>query len=648
MRHYYITIVFLFLTAIVSGQSNKIFRLHLHKKVLDSLKVAGKDSTSYNKSEEQNQKYINFNPVMQFKNEIDYLDIVSDIGDLSQTTIFTVYQSDDATKEMELWGLYGEDSNITLTTAVAANPDDFSNYEGGLTKVPVLNTYLQIYHPKNKAAFPNKPRLRLGNFSNNTLKGFKGSIAEIIVYNTLLRGNWRQAIESALALKYGLTLTNGKDYLSSEKKVVYSIKDNENFANYIAGIGRDDSLGLYQKQSHSTEESSLITIGIGAIFPTNNDNNMQLDDNTFLIWGTNNKPLAIEENEKPEYQIPLLQRKWKIQATGEKVSELKTTLQLDISNVFKEGDRDKSEYLMVIDLSGDGTFLSENIKYIEASGLENNILSFEEIQWDTDISGTDVFTFALKENLEVGLTEDQPISCNNRNDGKLLYEVKGGIPPYNYELLASDSIMDQWKSTEAKYPEKFIENLSEDIYRLEVTDAVGTQTEVLYNLEAPTPISVDLGEDREFQFGMEEILLDAAILSEDEITYEYDWTLDGGFYSDQPSIAITTQGIYTVNIISSNGCEASDSIKIEDSSIQSFILFPNQSKDGNYQIQVRLKEKQRVQVHVFDMMGRLIYTMEGKDQSSYNMSGTTILTSGIYNVVLKATDRKASFKLVVE
>lgn len=640
-------IIILFgLSGFCCGQSDQSLRLHITE---EKLRTSGElqlknDSTGHNETEEQ--QFLNFNPVITFKEAKNILTIDKDLEDLSQLTIFTVYQSDNSSAVKGLWGIYNEESRITLTTEQIAISGKTLSYEGGHGTTPILNTYIQSYGSGSIQSDPDNPRVIVGACSAGEPDAFKGNIAEIMVFDKVLRAKQRQVIETSLALKYGITLDNTRDYISSDEAVIYSVDEDAGYANRIFGIGRDDGTGLCQKQSHSTGESSMITIGFGEIAGSNPENSTELPNGNFLILGDDNLDPDAFYTGTSNTPVPTMARHWKIQVTGDEASELKTTLQLDLSNSFKATQMDESDYLMAVDRSGKGTFLPENTRYFKASGLEAYILSFEGIQWDSDMSGSDVFTFALKKDLEVSLTEEEPMNCTPGEKGKLYFDAKGGVPPYNYQLLASTAIKDEWKSTDTEYPEKYIDNLSPDIYTLKVTDNAGAQSEIQYDLKAPTPVSVNLGEDRRLQSDTKEILLDATIIADEEIAYE--WSSDNGFFSDQPSITVTRPGRYTVHAVFGNGCRASDSIDIEENHVQLFSLFPNPSRDGNYKIHIELNDIQPIRVYVFDMTGKLLYSMSGKGQSAYDMSGKPITSSGIYNVVLQAAELNVSRKLVVE
>ncbi len=116
---------------------------------------------------------------------------------------------------------------------------------------------------------------------------FNGRISEVIVFTDTLSSLEKQQVNSYLAVKYGLTLT--QNYLSSTGSTKKDISDG--YANNIAGIGRDDCSGLYQKQSKSIGSEAIVTIGQGTIAATNelNGNTIPADE-SYLMWGNNDAP----------------------------------------------------------------------------------------------------------------------------------------------------------------------------------------------------------------------------------------------------------------------------------------------------------------------------------------------------------------------
>lgn len=128
-----------------------------------------------------------------------------------------------------------------------------------------------------------------GNRNASAGTGWSGPIAEAIYFNRSLNAVERQKVNSYLAIKYGITLGSGSiatDYFDSGSATVWPA-DNT-FKNNIAGIGRDDSSTLNQKQSKSSSDGGLVAIGHGSIAASNqaNSNNFT-NDKTFMLWGHN-------------------------------------------------------------------------------------------------------------------------------------------------------------------------------------------------------------------------------------------------------------------------------------------------------------------------------------------------------------------------
>ena len=100
-----------------------------------------------------------------------------------------------------------------------------------------------------------------------------------------------------------------------------------------------------------------------------------------MIWSDNNALPTLKTTPSDATYPQLLQRRWMMQVTGVKAAALNTTMQLDITTVFNDKTFDPSKYLLVMDASDKGTFLPENVKYIMATSLKNNILTFKNITY---------------------------------------------------------------------------------------------------------------------------------------------------------------------------------------------------------------------------------------------------------------------------
>ena len=135
-------------------------------------------------------------------------------------------------------------------------------------------------------ARPNIDRVDIGarRIQANDNQTFKGMMAEVLLFNRELTTAERQQVTSYLGIKYGTTL--GHDYVNSAGTKIWDYAANAAYNNDIAGIGRDDTTSLNQKQSKSVNSGSLVTVGRGDIAATNQANsNTFANDKTFMTWG---------------------------------------------------------------------------------------------------------------------------------------------------------------------------------------------------------------------------------------------------------------------------------------------------------------------------------------------------------------------------
>jgi hypothetical protein len=119
--------------------------------------------------------------------------------------------------------------------------------------------------------------ISLGGIANST-NFLNGDIAEFFAFQTALDNTELQRVNSYLAMKYGMTLTNDNngnstigenltgvvdegDYvLSDATTIVWNSGSSTAFHNHIAGVVRDDTQGLAVVQSTSVATTSILTI----------------------------------------------------------------------------------------------------------------------------------------------------------------------------------------------------------------------------------------------------------------------------------------------------------------------------------------------------------------------------------------------------
>ncbi len=182
----------------------------------------------------------------------------------------------------------------------------------------------QIGSKDNVAFSPNSARpFRIGKGATERENGdypWHGYITETIVFSQALSDNQRERVESYLALKYGITLKQPKDYRDCHNNIIWSSSDNSDYGNDIAGVGLDigdDCSNLDQRISKSINKDAIITMATNSDFSSPNPSNRPLlgSSGSFIIWSNNNGNSSWESDGAPRGG-KILDRKWKIEKSG--------------------------------------------------------------------------------------------------------------------------------------------------------------------------------------------------------------------------------------------------------------------------------------------------------------------------------------------
>lgn len=222
-----------------------------------------------------------------------------------------------------------------------------------------------------------------GNLASNTFANdnFDGQIAEVISYSARPSDAEHNRIQSYLAIKYGITLSNNGggtagDYTSAGSTLIWDASDYSTYHNDVAGIGRDDLSCLDQKQSRSVNTGSIVAIGLGEISANNaaNPNSFGTDD-TFMMWG-NDADFANQANantvDVPGIVTERMERIWRINETN---TVGNTTVQFDINGLGYSSN--VSEFNLIV--SSTATMASGSLT--PAASLVGGILTFNNVNF---------------------------------------------------------------------------------------------------------------------------------------------------------------------------------------------------------------------------------------------------------------------------
>jgi uncharacterized repeat protein (TIGR01451 family) len=176
---------------------------------------------------------------------------------------------------------------ITPTDMVTNHQDKSTvvSFIGNGSSTGYLNGFAGTTAGTGRIDYNTDTRYLIGDFNGAAKDCYGMLLTDLIVYNRNLTNLERERVETYLAIKGGVTLSH--DYLLSDGTEVWSL--GSGYDNDITGVARDDSQGLYQKQSKSTNGDDPITMGVATIAISNSANTASITtDKSALIWGNNN------------------------------------------------------------------------------------------------------------------------------------------------------------------------------------------------------------------------------------------------------------------------------------------------------------------------------------------------------------------------
>ena len=213
----------------------------------------------------------------------------------------------------------------------------------------------------------------------------RDALLEGLFYPYALTRNQRVAAETYLALKYGITLR--EDYLSPEGDTLWNHSLDSLFSHAVAGVGCDTLHGL-QKLEGGSAESDLLRM---KLLPSANNNKVSLLPRQYLLWGESEGKLSFGAGSAfallgdSIVLFDLMERAWLVRTTN--TTSFRTRLSVAADSL----PRTDSLYLLV-DRSGKGFF--DGAECYGPVRADSNGMFVFDVRWDSDNSGTDLFTFA--------------------------------------------------------------------------------------------------------------------------------------------------------------------------------------------------------------------------------------------------------------
>jgi hypothetical protein len=317
------------------------------------------------------------------------------INESRQSDVIVVYETYDTVNENALWQVQIDTAKrIGQTTQRILNDNGQITYDTVNRLKPVINYLAQSWRTPEVCV----PTLTLCLADSLPLYG---RVAEAMYFDHRISDTAVIQWISYMAVKYGVTLAQ-TDYLDSRRNVIWDYTDYPDYSTSIAGLGRDDSVGLYQKQTYFADNQMIVGIaganatGVGANnysplqTENNEDNPAFIADGDFIVFGMDGVLPAVSEIYTQSGETYEVVGRSMVQVTGSAYS-YNTFILLDTANV-----QDSIAPVLLIDRSGTGEYPAGETEQMHSIGLDSlGHYIYDNVHWDTDQSGRDFFCFAV-------------------------------------------------------------------------------------------------------------------------------------------------------------------------------------------------------------------------------------------------------------
>ena len=570
---------------------------------------------------------INFHAVPSFNNQSE---LIIDVPSLSQCQIFTVFKSRLGAKESLIWKLEQNEEDQLLFT-------DHRMFD--YTKVKYMNFInhspdrAQVYCYQQYRSDFQANHLRIGALPKNQeipVTTFDGNLAELIVFQRVLAPITRKSIESYLALKYSVPLQLGEDYLSMDGSKIWDYSKNEDFPNGVAGLGRNDELQLYQRQSRSMLEGGSLALGLGNVEKYNHENPGVIQDNQYLLWSDDGNALDFVKTASFPYR---LQRSWKLNASTFDDNQIFFLLEHDA--MVKGLDAGEKIWLQLSREQGAEPKL-DNSSFYEMK-LDNGGLYVDGVKIKPEIY---YFSFIKAPDFWAALELDN-IACSSEESGVVKIKPIGGKAPYQIRLMnGSTRILNDAYSEEVIV----IDDLNNERFDVEISDSDGN----VYST------SFDINSD---EINLSHVNLPTNVTTEEiqsyfesfheELDIDYQWVLSNGEYSSGLNIDFGESGEYVLEM-EKEGCKAWKIFEVTapENNIEDMFINPNPSSTGYYNLSAELKRTAPYSIEISTLDGKVIFFQEFSEQKYIDYHGQ-LSNPGVYSIRLRSNGSQLSKKLII-
>lgn len=390
---------------------------------------------------------MNYNPSFPIDDSLPPIQFHLPQDAAEQYSIFVVYKTEHPQHEQNLWTLSKDTMQLPLIAATNQRLADyttgqFRTYPEEITKQRVKIHYYQHYKKLESLMKEGEGSsiytLNLGKRAEGLPPlNFKGDISEVIIYNRILSAVEMQQVASYLAIKYGVSLHQMafKNYYDRRGDIIWDYKKHEAYNQNITAVGKTKLGNLRQLKSTNANDEQVITM---ALQPTDGQ---EFPDDFFVFWSDNGKALKVAKQR--EGQPKGIARIWRMDTPNE-AKILNMTSQLSAVSPSQSSQETPDYYWLV--MNTEDTFRPEGTQYFRLGEVESadhitvdNILSQSgssaERQYFTIWQAPEMF----------GHLDIVPGRCKGHQDGKVRFNMIGGVAPFQIQVKNLDRSSVSWQ-----------------------------------------------------------------------------------------------------------------------------------------------------------------------------------------------------------
>ena len=504
------------------------------------------------------------------------------------------------------------------TTARTANLDKgtFMNYAGRDT-LPQL----RLYAYSTSSANGTRGTFHVGGMTKEKLpvKALKNSMKEYVVYDRALTAAERMRVESALALRHGITLAHS--YLNSKGETIRNYYRLKAYNHRVAGIIGDATSKLDRTIGESSEGDAVIKVSARSI-----------NDGASYLWGDNAKQVSFVADKG---NGKWMQRRWAATTTGQPAEQL--TLTFDTRSIHQLQPLDKDEYYyLVVDNSGTGKFPVGQIRYYKAQDSHADSIVFAGIAAD---AGESIFTLRAAKDFFATVEIAQP-RCSTAEKGQLKVLFTGGTAPYNVTISLDGKARYSESTSDSLIT---VSGLQQGKYIIAAKDHTGKT--LLNEIMVSNADMADVPELQDVHFSQgasRDYRLDT------KSDYICRWKSPKGRYLSGESVTLDEDGEYLLELTNSEGCSTTRTLNVSTMAGDGFARYdvsPNPTTDGNVNIRVEMSESLPLELWLYSPDGALLQK-EIRLSDTYHATRCYLPMNGIYILEMSSGNSKKSIKLI--